>query len=38
MKKLLVLAAAIGAAVFVVKKSNEQAKPADPWAQASDQV
>jgi hypothetical protein len=37
MKKLLLLAAAIGAAVFVAKK-NQQAKPADPWAQASDQV
>ena len=38
MKKLLLLAAAIGAAVFAVKKKNQQAKPADPWAQASDQV
>ena len=38
MKKLLLLAAAIGAAVFVARKKNEQAKPADPWAQASDQV
>jgi hypothetical protein len=24
--------------VFVVKKKNEQAKPTDPWAQASDKV
>ena len=23
---------------FAVKKKNEQAKPADPWAKASDQV
>ena len=38
MKKLLLLAAAIGAAVFAAKKKNQQAKPADPWAQASDQV
>ncbi len=38
MKKLLVLAAAVAAAVFAVKKKNEQAKPADPWAQASDEV
>jgi hypothetical protein len=38
MKKLLLLAAAIGAAVFAARKKNHQAKPADPWAQASDQV
>ena len=38
MKKLLLLAAAVGAAVLVVKKKDQQAKPADPWAQASDQV
>ena len=38
MKKLLLLAAAIGAAVFAVNKKNQQAKPADPWAQASDKV
>ena len=38
MKKLLLLAAAIGAAVFAVNRKNQQAKPADPWAQASDQV
>ena len=38
MKKLLLLAAAIGAAVFAAKKKNQQAKPADPWAQASDKV
>ena len=38
MKKLLLLAAAIGAAVFAINKKNRPAKPADPWAQASDQV
>ncbi len=38
MKKLLLLAAAIGAAVFAAKRKNQQAKPADPWAQASDRV
>ncbi len=39
MKKLLLLAAAVGAAVFAANKKNQQAnKPADPWAQASDRV
>ena len=39
MKKLLLLAAAVGAAVFAVNKKNQQAsKPADPWAKASDRV
>ncbi len=38
MKKLLLLAAAIGAAVFAVNKKNQQPKPVDPWAQASDKV
>jgi hypothetical protein len=38
MKKLLLLAAAVGAAVYAANKRNQQAKPADPWAQASDHV
>ena len=38
MKKLLLLAAAIGAAVFAINKKNQQTKPADPWAKASDEV
>jgi len=38
MKKLLLLAAAIGAAVFAANRRNQSAKSADPWAQASDQV
>jgi hypothetical protein len=39
MKKLLMLAAAIGAAVFAVnkKKAQEQAKP-DAWSQATDSL
>ncbi|HUS20452.1 MAG TPA: DLW-39 family protein [Aeromicrobium sp.] len=38
MKKLLLLAAAIGAAVFAVNRKNQQTKPVDPWAKASDEV
>ncbi|MFL6088823.1 MAG: DLW-39 family protein [Aeromicrobium sp.] len=37
MKKLLMLAAAIGAAVFAINKKKAQAKP-DAWSQASDRV
>lgn len=37
MKKLLILAAAVVAAVFAVKKMQDQTKP-DPWSDASDSV
>lgn len=38
MKKLLVLAALVAGIAWAVNRQNGSAKPADPWADASDAV